>query len=70
MLLMRENPPRGQVGGGWALEIDTFMGPVKWHRAVRRMPVGSQKSRNMVCISFSNGATYLVAPLRNGLHRL
>ncbi len=34
MLLMRENPLRGQVGGGWALEIETFLGPVIWHRAV------------------------------------
>jgi hypothetical protein len=35
MLLMRANPLRGQVGGGWALEIETFLGPVIWHRAVR-----------------------------------
>ncbi len=21
------------MGGGWALEIDNFLGPVKWHRA-------------------------------------
>ncbi len=26
----------GHVGGGWALEIETFLCPVKWHRAVRR----------------------------------
>ncbi len=31
---------RGQVGGGWALEIKTF-GPVKWHRAVRRVSFGA-----------------------------
>jgi hypothetical protein len=36
LLLMRANPLRGQVGGGWALEVDTLLGPVKWHRAVRR----------------------------------
>jgi hypothetical protein len=35
MLLMRANPLLGQVGGGRALEIETFLGPVKWHRAVR-----------------------------------
>jgi hypothetical protein len=28
MLLMRANPLRGQMGGGWALEIKTFLGPV------------------------------------------
>jgi hypothetical protein len=38
MLLMR-----GQVGVGWVLEIETFLGPVKWHRAVRRVPFGAQK---------------------------
>jgi hypothetical protein len=32
---MRANPLRGQVGGGWA--------PVKWYRAVRRVPFGAQK---------------------------
>jgi hypothetical protein len=35
MLLMMANPLRGQVGGGWALEIETsFLDPVKWHQAV------------------------------------
>jgi hypothetical protein len=28
MLLMLANPLRGQMGGGWALEIETFLGPV------------------------------------------
>ncbi len=27
MFLMRADPLRGQVGGGWALEIETFFGP-------------------------------------------
>jgi hypothetical protein len=29
-------PLGGQVGGGWALEIESFLGPVKWQRADRR----------------------------------
>jgi hypothetical protein len=29
------------VGGGWALEIETFLGPLKWHPAVRRKPFGA-----------------------------
>ncbi len=29
MFLMCADPLRGQAGGGWALEIDTFLGPVK-----------------------------------------
>ncbi len=43
VLLMRANTLRGQVRGGWALEIETFLVPVKWHRAVRREPFGTQK---------------------------
>ncbi len=30
---MQANPLQGQVGGGWTLEIKTFLGPVKWHQA-------------------------------------
>jgi hypothetical protein len=30
-----QHPLQGQVGGGWALEIETFLGAVKWHRADR-----------------------------------
>ncbi len=46
MLLMRADPLREQVGGGWALEIETFWGPMKWHRAVRQVPSGAQKSQD------------------------
>jgi hypothetical protein len=35
--LMRANPLLGQVRGGWALEIKTFLSPMKWHRTFRRM---------------------------------
>jgi hypothetical protein len=31
------------VGGGWSLEIASFLGPVKWQRADRRVPFGAQK---------------------------
>ncbi len=31
ILLMRANLLQGQVGGGWALEMESFLGPVKWH---------------------------------------
>ncbi len=47
MPLMRENPSRGQVGGDWALEINTFLGPVKWQQAVRRVPFRAQKSQDL-----------------------
>jgi hypothetical protein len=45
MFMMRADPLRRQLGGGWALEIETFLGPVKWHRAVRRVPFGDQKGK-------------------------
>jgi|688.fasta_scaffold2588214_1 hypothetical protein len=28
------------------MEIDTFLGPAKWHQAVRRVPFGTQKSQD------------------------
>jgi hypothetical protein len=47
MFLMRPAPlQRRQVGGGWALEIESFLGPVKWHRAHRRVPFGAQKTQD------------------------
>jgi hypothetical protein len=38
MFSMRAYPLLGQVGGGCALEFESFLGPVKWHRAGRRVP--------------------------------
>jgi hypothetical protein len=35
MFLMRADRLCGQGGGGWALEIEIFWGPVKWHRAAK-----------------------------------
>ncbi len=43
MLWMRAYPLRGEVGGGRALEFESFLDPVKWHRADRRLPFGAQK---------------------------
>jgi hypothetical protein len=33
-----------EVGGDWDLEMESFLGPVKWHQADRRVPFGAQKS--------------------------
>jgi hypothetical protein len=41
---MRANLLRGQVGGGWALGIETFMGRVKGHQVVKQVPFGVQKN--------------------------
>ncbi len=32
-------------GRGWTLEFSSFLGPVKWHRADRRVPFGVKKTR-------------------------
>ncbi len=44
MFWMHAYPLRGQVVGGWAMEIENFLGPVKWHRADRRVPFRAQKT--------------------------
>ncbi len=38
-------PLWGEVGGGWALELESVLGPVKWYWADRRVPFGTQKTR-------------------------
>ncbi len=38
------------MGGGWALELKTFWGPVKWHRADRQ-------EKNVITIFACNGST-------------
>ncbi len=40
MFWMHAYTLRGEVGGGWALEFPSFLGPVKWERADRRVPCG------------------------------
>jgi hypothetical protein len=42
MLLMRAALLRDQVGGGWALAIESFLCQVNWNRADRRVPFGAQ----------------------------
>ncbi len=37
MFLMHADPLRGQVGGGWALEISILLGP-EWHSPISSMP--------------------------------
>jgi hypothetical protein len=44
MFWMRAYPLRGEVGGGWVLEFESFLGLVIWERADRRVPFGAQKT--------------------------
>jgi hypothetical protein len=43
MFWMRAYPLLGQVGGGWTLEFESFLGPVKWHRADGECHFGPKK---------------------------
>jgi hypothetical protein len=43
MLLMRVASFTRVSGRGLALEIETLLSPVKWHRADRGVPFGAQK---------------------------
>ncbi len=56
MFWMRAYPLGGEVGGGWALEFESFLGPVKWHRADRRVPFGAPKNSS----EMSQGEIYNV----------
>jgi hypothetical protein len=44
-VLVRAYPLQWQVGGDWALEIESFLVPVKWHQADMRVPFVAQKTR-------------------------
>jgi hypothetical protein len=45
MFWMRAYPLRGEVGGGWALEFESFLGPVKLHLPVSKtLRTGPYKS--------------------------
>jgi hypothetical protein len=54
IFLIRADTLRGQVGWGWALEMASFLGPVKWHRADRRVPFHrAQKTRIRRVVAFT-----------------
>ncbi len=59
MFLMRADTLRGQVGGGWALEMESFLGPVKWHRADKRVPFGAQKTPYLYALNTRRGNSEL-----------
>ncbi len=46
MLLMRAASITWASGWGITLEIASFLGPVKWHRADMRVPFGSQMHKS------------------------
>ncbi len=60
MVLIWTNPLFGQVGGGWALEIEIFLGPVKWHQAVGRVSFGTRLTARC---QFSQGPKIFILDL-------
>jgi len=54
MVLMRAYPLQGQVGGGWAPGNQEFLGPVKWHRAIWRVPFQAQEILDFQCTTPSH----------------
>jgi hypothetical protein len=54
MFWMRAYPLLGQAGGRWALEFESFLGPVKWHRADRRCHLGPKKLEKILCTEKKN----------------
>ncbi len=59
MFLMQADTLRGQVGGGWVLEMESFLGPVKWHR---RVPFGAQKTQDFQGPTPSHLPTQCICP--------
>ncbi len=58
MFLMRADPLRAQVGGGWPWKSKSFLGPVKWHRADRRAHFGPKKRVSEVFRKNKKGVCY------------
>jgi hypothetical protein len=52
MVLMRADPLRGQVGGGWALEIETFWAVGNDIKPLGRVPFGGQTKFLGQCSKF------------------
>jgi hypothetical protein len=63
MFWMRAYPLLGQVGGGWALEFESFLVPVKWHRAYRRVPFGAPKTPLLLFSPSHSAPSRLTLPL-------
>ncbi len=69
MFWMRAYPLQGEVGGGWALEFESFLGSVKWHRANRWEPFGAQKTWNSRAQPFPTSLSNGYARIQNIMHR-
>ncbi len=62
MFWMCAYPLPEDVGGGWTLEFESFLGPVKWHWADRGVPFRAQKTPG-------NGYARTQNIMRRGLYK-
>ncbi len=60
MFWMRAYPLVGEVGGGWALEFSSFLGP-KWHSLIGLMPF----HRAQKTLEFQGCKNHVAAGLSN-----
>jgi hypothetical protein len=59
---------REQVRGGWALDIESFLGPVKWHLVDRRVPFLAKKLASHQSCLASQSVYISFTPSFHGLH--
>ncbi len=69
MFWMRAYPLQGEVGGGWVLEFESFLGPVKWHRAELWVPFGPKKLENSRAQPPPTSPRNVYARIQNIMHR-
>ncbi len=68
MFWMRAYPLFGQLGGGWALEILSFLGP-KWHSPTGSMPFHmAQKTFNFQGLTAPTWPRNGYAHIQNIMH--
>jgi len=48
MFWMRAYPLRGEVGGGWALEFESFLGPVNGIEPIGECHLGPKKLEKLI----------------------
>ncbi len=72
MFLMRADPLRGQVGGGWALEIETFWALWNGNALLGEFHLGPKKSQKVSkgCAAQGDSAAVPWVEVQEGTGRL
>ncbi len=53
IVFMRAGPLLGELGGGLALEISSFLGPLKWHEPIGECHLGPPRFSPSNCPPYS-----------------